>query len=220
AVKTQPREKRPKDWLLLKSRRHLQRRNGLHLGATNQTWIPHLYKELGRVVAMEDNPPPNERQQQSSDSSRANEPVCRICYRRSDTEQGALIAPCSCKGSIGLTHQSCMERWLRERNTEQCDVCLHRLKVLRKPQIFAEVDRSACVIFFNSAVRMRGEVGEVAGPVGPSNSICSDASVALQCIDKRTRVPGSSVLGSCQVVEIQLDDGRHVDGHFAEDANS
>ncbi|KAG0433842.1 hypothetical protein HPB47_019544 [Ixodes persulcatus] len=84
---------------------------------------------------MEDNPPPNERQQQSSDSSRANEPVCRICYRRSDTEQGALIAPCSCKGSIGLTHQSCMERWLRERNTEQCDVCLHRLKVLRKPQV-------------------------------------------------------------------------------------
>ncbi|KAG0436235.1 hypothetical protein HPB47_018063 [Ixodes persulcatus] len=36
-----------KDRLLIKSRRHLQRRNGLHLGATNQTWIPHLYKELG-----------------------------------------------------------------------------------------------------------------------------------------------------------------------------
>ncbi|KAG0423662.1 hypothetical protein HPB47_000562 [Ixodes persulcatus] len=35
-----------KDRLLLKSRRHLQRRNGLHLGATNPTWIPHLYKEL------------------------------------------------------------------------------------------------------------------------------------------------------------------------------
>ncbi|XP_040079697.1 E3 ubiquitin-protein ligase MARCHF2 [Ixodes scapularis] len=93
---------------------------------------------------MEDNPPPNEHQQQSTDSSRANEPVCRICYRRSDTEQGGLIAPCCCKGSIGLTHQSCMERWLRERNTEQCDVCLHRLKVLRKPQplrrFFAEAD--------------------------------------------------------------------------------
>ncbi|KAM7291265.1 uncharacterized protein ISCGN_027838 [Ixodes scapularis] len=90
AVKTQLREKRLKVWLLLKNRRHLQRRNGLPLGnhlylhlkdwlflkdrfllkswwhlqlkdrlnlsshlrlrattsgATNLTWIPHLYKE-------------------------------------------------------------------------------------------------------------------------------------------------------------------------------
>lgn len=91
-MKTQLREKRLKVWLLLKNRRHLQRRNGLPLGnhlhlhlkdwlflkdwfllkswwhlqlkdrlnlsshlrlrattsgATNLTWIPHLYKEPG-----------------------------------------------------------------------------------------------------------------------------------------------------------------------------
>ncbi|CAN7940144.1 unnamed protein product, partial [Ixodes hexagonus] len=83
---------------------------------------------------MDDTPSSHEPPQRSSESSRANEPVCRICYRFSDTEQGALVAPCFCKGTIGMAHQSCIERWLRERNTDECNVCQCRFKVLRKPQ--------------------------------------------------------------------------------------
>ncbi|KAH6931752.1 hypothetical protein HPB50_000239 [Hyalomma asiaticum] len=59
--------------------------------------------------------------------------VCRICYQGTTEERGQLVAPCACKGSIGFTHKSCLERWLRQRNTDQCNVCLGRLNIRRKP---------------------------------------------------------------------------------------
>ncbi|KAH6933109.1 hypothetical protein HPB50_012153 [Hyalomma asiaticum] len=54
-------------------------------------------------------------------------PVCRICYRSS----GDLFAPCECRGTMALTHKACLERWLRERDTDQCNVCLTRFRVRR-----------------------------------------------------------------------------------------
>lgn len=53
--------------------------------------------------------------------------VCRICYRGS----GDLFAPCECRGTMALTHKACLERWLRERDTDQCNVCLARFRVRR-----------------------------------------------------------------------------------------
>ncbi|KAM7296023.1 hypothetical protein ISCGN_021227 [Ixodes scapularis] len=70
----------------------------------------------------------------SSDSTYGSEPVCRICYRWADEASGPLIAPCCCKGSIGLTHRSCLERWLRERRTDKCNICLYNFKVFRRCQ--------------------------------------------------------------------------------------
>lgn len=53
--------------------------------------------------------------------------VCRICYRGS----GELFAPCECRGTMALTHKGCLERWLRERDTDQCNVCLAHFRVRR-----------------------------------------------------------------------------------------
>ncbi|XP_077508057.1 uncharacterized protein LOC144119262 [Amblyomma americanum] len=65
------------------------------------------------------------------DSSTEAGPVCRICYRGSRSG-GPLLSPCVCKGSMGLTHRTCLERWLRERDTDQCNVCLARFRVRRQ----------------------------------------------------------------------------------------
>ncbi|KAH9377877.1 hypothetical protein HPB48_004186 [Haemaphysalis longicornis] len=62
-------------------------------------------------------------------------PVCRICYKRANVDCGPLVAPCSCKGSIGFAHKSCIERWLRDRTTDQCTVCLASLNVRRTPAV-------------------------------------------------------------------------------------
>ncbi|KAL1479980.1 hypothetical protein MTO96_051417 [Rhipicephalus appendiculatus] len=59
--------------------------------------------------------------------------VCRICFQGANEERGQLVAPCSCKGSIGLTHKSCLERWLRQRHTDQCNVCLARFNIRKTP---------------------------------------------------------------------------------------
>nr|XP_037275880.1 E3 ubiquitin-protein ligase MARCHF2-like [Rhipicephalus microplus] len=59
--------------------------------------------------------------------------MCRICFRGVNEERGQLVAPCSCKGSIGLTHKSCLERWLRQRHTDHCDVCLARFNIRKTP---------------------------------------------------------------------------------------
>ncbi|KAH9378199.1 hypothetical protein HPB48_010440 [Haemaphysalis longicornis] len=56
-------------------------------------------------------------------------PVCRICYRAANANSGPLLSPCGCKGSIGLTHKQCLERWLQGRDTDQCNGCLHRYNV-------------------------------------------------------------------------------------------
>ncbi|KAL3245428.1 hypothetical protein MRX96_017987 [Rhipicephalus microplus] len=61
--------------------------------------------------------------------------MCRICFRGANEERGQLVAPCSCKGSIGLTHKSCLERWLRQRHTDHCDVCLARFNIRKTPAI-------------------------------------------------------------------------------------
>ncbi|XP_037564774.1 E3 ubiquitin-protein ligase MARCHF9-like [Dermacentor silvarum] len=59
--------------------------------------------------------------------------VCRICYQSGNEERGPLVAPCSCKGSIGFTHKPCLEHWLRQRNTDQCNVCLAKFNIRRTP---------------------------------------------------------------------------------------
>nr|XP_050041078.1 E3 ubiquitin-protein ligase MARCHF2-like [Dermacentor andersoni] len=66
----------------------------------------------------------------------AEAPTCRICYRETvsaDEELGPLVSPCCCRGLIGFAHERCLEKWLREKDTKHCDVCLQRFSVQRKP---------------------------------------------------------------------------------------
>lgn len=44
---------------------------------------------------------------------------CRICLE----ETGTLVYPCLCKGSTGGMHRKCLERWVRESNSEVCEIC-------------------------------------------------------------------------------------------------
>ncbi|XP_077507800.1 E3 ubiquitin-protein ligase MARCHF2-like [Amblyomma americanum] len=62
-------------------------------------------------------------------------PVCRVCTRGpgGSEGEGPLIVPCSCRGSIGFTHKKCLEEWLHQRDTDQCDVCMHRFTLRRRP---------------------------------------------------------------------------------------
>lgn len=73
----------------------------------------------------------NEDGSESSLCADTSRPVCRICFRGANEDCGPLVAPCICKGSMGLTHKACIERWLRVRNTDQCNVCLVVMNVRR-----------------------------------------------------------------------------------------
>eukprot|EP00386_Alphamonas_edax_P006675 GDKI01021532.1.p1 GENE.GDKI01021532.1~~GDKI01021532.1.p1 ORF type:complete len:277 (-),score=26.61 GDKI01021532.1:21-851(-) len=56
------------------------------------------------------------------------EPVCRICAGGSD--EGELIAPCKCTGSIQWIHRECLDKWrinssVNPQNLVRCEVCHH-----------------------------------------------------------------------------------------------
>jgi hypothetical protein len=45
--------------------------------------------------------------------------VCRICY-----EEGDLVAPCHCKGTVGFVHKKCLLQWSRKTGTmHSCSLC-------------------------------------------------------------------------------------------------
>ncbi|KAA3679863.1 uncharacterized protein DEA37_0010011 [Paragonimus westermani] len=47
---------------------------------------------------------------------------CRICLDEGDLE-GALFSPCRCKGTVGLVHRQCLQRWLYESGKPNCELC-------------------------------------------------------------------------------------------------
>lgn len=70
---------------------------------------------------------------------------CRICY----DDEGILISPCKCKGSMGLIHRECLEKWLSsspQLNTsssypqtgECCELCGFRFQVEKSSPSFTE----------------------------------------------------------------------------------
>ncbi|KAL1426690.1 hypothetical protein MTO96_018159 [Rhipicephalus appendiculatus] len=47
--------------------------------------------------------------------------MCRIC--REGDQKAELVSPCSCSGTMGFVHKSCLERWLNQRNVDSCELC-------------------------------------------------------------------------------------------------
>ena len=41
----------------------------------------------------------------------SDEPACRICW--GDTDDGPLVQPCACRGSVTWVHANCLEAWRR-----------------------------------------------------------------------------------------------------------
>lgn len=55
-------------------------------------------------------------------------PQCRICFQGPD--KGELLSPCRCDGSVRCTHQTCLIRWISERGSWSCELCLFKYQVL------------------------------------------------------------------------------------------
>ena len=77
---------------------------------------------------------PNPPQQSAPDEP----PQCRICLSSSNDENselGKLFAPCLCKGSVGLVHRKCLDRWRtfssNPKSHFECDQCKYQYKLQR-----------------------------------------------------------------------------------------
>ncbi|CAF98700.1 unnamed protein product, partial [Tetraodon nigroviridis] len=46
---------------------------------------------------------------------------CRICHCEGD--EGPLITPCHCTGSLRFVHQSCLQQWIKSSDTRCCELC-------------------------------------------------------------------------------------------------
>ncbi|XP_030625818.1 E3 ubiquitin-protein ligase MARCH9 [Chanos chanos] len=64
----------------------------------------------------------------SSTASGMRTPQCRICFQ--GPEQGELLSPCRCDGSVRCTHQPCLIRWISERGSWSCELCYFKYQVL------------------------------------------------------------------------------------------
>lgn len=60
------------------------------------------------------------------------EKMCRICH--AGVEDGRLISPCSCTGSMKYVHITCLQKWRGmggDRRYFRCDTCLYEYRVRR-----------------------------------------------------------------------------------------
>uniref|UniRef100_A0A670YDJ6 RING-type E3 ubiquitin transferase n=1 Tax=Pseudonaja textilis TaxID=8673 RepID=A0A670YDJ6_PSETE len=77
-----------------------------------------------RSLALEEKDP----RLHSSLDSGMRTPQCRICFQ--GPEQGELLSPCRCDGSVRCTHQPCLIRWISERGSWSCELCYFKYQVL------------------------------------------------------------------------------------------
>ncbi|XP_075229686.1 uncharacterized protein LOC142329178 [Lycorma delicatula] len=56
---------------------------------------------------------------------------CRICQ---ESTSEVLVSPCRCRGTQGLVHLSCLERWLTISGTSACEVCFYQYCVKSVPK--------------------------------------------------------------------------------------
>ncbi|XP_056452246.1 E3 ubiquitin-protein ligase MARCHF11 [Gadus chalcogrammus] len=64
----------------------------------------------------------------SSSESCIPTPSCRICFQ--GAEQGDLLNPCRCDGSVRYTHQTCLLKWISERGCWSCELCCYHFNIL------------------------------------------------------------------------------------------
>ncbi|XP_067843028.1 E3 ubiquitin-protein ligase MARCHF4-like [Heptranchias perlo] len=64
----------------------------------------------------------------SSIASGCRSPQCRICFQ--GPEQGELLSPCRCDGSVRCTHQPCLIKWIGERGSWSCELCYYKYHVI------------------------------------------------------------------------------------------
>ncbi|XP_024944637.1 E3 ubiquitin-protein ligase MARCH3 isoform X2 [Cephus cinctus] len=65
---------------------------------------------------------------------------------------GPLISACNCRGTVGLVHAECLERWLTESGHSRCELCGHRYATKRVPR--HSILRSV-IIWFRTVIATR-----------------------------------------------------------------
>jgi len=83
-------------------------------------------------------PVPYHQRTSTNDADVSEPPQCRICLsdvNDEKSEQGKLFAPCQCKGSVGLVHRKCLDRWrtlsTNPRSYFSCDQCKYTYNLER-----------------------------------------------------------------------------------------
>ncbi|KAK2575289.1 hypothetical protein KPH14_008140 [Odynerus spinipes] len=97
---------------------------------------------------------------EDDESRSSSEDICRICHMngtlpvfnknqsRSQAEEkptrisafssyaylGPLISACKCRGTVGLVHADCLERWLTESGHTRCELCGFKYMTKRVPR--------------------------------------------------------------------------------------
>mmetsp|Transcript_37428 Transcript_37428/g.81804 ORF Transcript_37428/g.81804 Transcript_37428/m.81804 type:complete len:575 (+) Transcript_37428:37-1761(+) len=63
------------------------------------------------------------------------EAVCRICHEDGEGEEGPLIRPCKCSGSVQYVHRTCLDMWrasgVNPRSMARCEMCHYTYKLRR-----------------------------------------------------------------------------------------
>ncbi|CAK0787461.1 hypothetical protein CVIRNUC_010681 [Coccomyxa viridis] len=59
--------------------------------------------------------------QPASYTVEASLPACRMCLE--DASGEALVAPCSCSGSLQWAHSACVQTWINNKGDKLCEIC-------------------------------------------------------------------------------------------------
>jgi len=68
-------------------------------------------------------------------------PQCRICYE----EDGILLTPCKCRGSIAFIHKECLLAEIQFSEVEKCTICNEIYKIHSEPILYFNI---ACLFMF------------------------------------------------------------------------
>lgn len=65
---------------------------------------------------------------------------CKYCL----SENGTMISPCKCDGTLKYTHKECIEKWISIKNNSTCEIC----KTNYKTRTIAKIDfHNLCIDF-------------------------------------------------------------------------
>ncbi|KAF4796947.1 membrane associated ring-CH-type finger 4 [Turdus rufiventris] len=55
----------------------------------------------------------------------------KLCsYPDEQPDEGELLSPCRCDGSVKCTHQPCLIKWISERGCWSCELCYYKYHVI------------------------------------------------------------------------------------------
>lgn len=48
---------------------------------------------------------------------------CRICFDGEGGDNGTLVSPCTCSGSMKYVHPICLDKWIAASGSNRCEIC-------------------------------------------------------------------------------------------------